>query len=246
MLPLATNLSIFFILMIRYITLLILAFLPAAFGANELTNFLIAKKVVKGDLVTVVPPEEIHAYLKKVDEASRKDPAWFQEHSKKARPGVPLPYDPKLGLTETEYAEYLKLWDARKFVSKAKLSIVLNDLGDDIWQLAVSGPGMPIRLLRYNAKDDAWKSTNGGLKRIKDINADERSILGGWRGKEWKLEKEDSFVKAKENIAIGRETKGKYGLLVYRYQEVDDSGRRIFDESMVIRFSPVKAEAKKK
>ncbi len=230
--------------MIRYITFFFFALLPAALSANELADFLTAKKTVKGDIVTVVPPEEIHNYLKKVDEASRKDPAWFEEHSKKARPGVPLPYDPKLGLSEAEYAEYLKLWDSRKFVSQAKVTIMLNDLGEDVWQLSVSGPGMPIRLLRYNAKDDAWKSSNGALKRIKDINADERSILGGWRGKEWKMEKEDTFVKAKENIAIGRDTKGKYGLIVYRYQEVDGAGRRVFDESMVIRFNPVKAEKK--
>lgn len=226
--------------------LLFLVFSASVGRGNILLDYLKPGETVRGNIVTVVPPEGIHQYLQKVDEASRKDPAWFEEHAKKAAPGVPLPYDPKLGLNEDEYAEYLKLWGARKFVSEAKVSLSLKQVGDGLWQLAVSGPGMPIRLLRYQPEGDSWTSTNGTLKRIDDINADERSILRGWTGQEWKMEKEDSFVKAKENFAIGREKKGKHGLLVYRYQEVDSDGRRVFDRSMVIRFAPVKAEKKKK
>ena len=39
---------------------------------------------------------------------------WFLEHVKRAKPGEPLEYDPRLGLTKEAYAEYLREADARR------------------------------------------------------------------------------------------------------------------------------------
>ena len=214
--------------------LLALLFFHPASGQGVLKDYLTPGKTVAADIVTVQPPEEINEYLKKVDAAAKKDPEWFATHAKGARPGVPLPYDPKLGLTEQEYKEYIELWDQRGFQSLEKVAVTLTEEGE-VWQIQVTGPGMPIRLLRYDAKEDVWKSSNGTLKRIEDINADPKSILGAWSGQEWKLEKEDPFVRSKENFAIGKDDEG-YGLMVYRFQEATPEGRRAFDRSMVVRF----------
>lgn len=199
-----------------------------------LEKYLKPGATIAADVVTVQPPQEINEYLKKVDAAAKADPAWFSAHAKGATPGVPLPYDPKLGLTEKEYKEYIALWDARDFQSLEKVVVKLEEQGD-LWQIQVSGPGMPIRLLRYDAKADNWISSNGTLKRIEDIKADPKSILGAWSGQEWKMEKEDPLVRAKENIAIGKDDEG-FGLLIYRYQEATPEGRRSFDRSLVVRF----------
>ena len=37
-----------------------------------------------------------------------------------------------------------------------------------------------------------------------DINADARSILGAWKGHEWKFQEESILGKTKENFAIGK------------------------------------------
>ena len=76
---------------------------------------------------------------------------------------------------------------------------------------------------------------------IEEIDADKDTILGAWTGHEWRYMEENSLGRTKENLAIGKMADGKKGLLVYRLQEVSSTGRRLYDKSLVIRFTlPVK------
>ena len=70
---------------------------------------------VKGQIGIVIPPQEIDKYVAKVEKAARQDPKWFREFSAQAKPGAPLPWNEKLGLTKEEYDAYLKLWSQREF-----------------------------------------------------------------------------------------------------------------------------------
>jgi hypothetical protein len=53
---------------------------------------------------------------------------------------------------------------------------------------------------------------------------------------EWKFEEETGLGKTKENFALGQFADKKYGLIVYRAQELSSEGKRVLDKSMVIRF----------
>ncbi|MDP0491676.1 MAG: hypothetical protein Q7Q71_11555 [Verrucomicrobiota bacterium JB023] len=194
---------------------------------------------VKGEVVVVIPPDEIQTYVDKVEKAAKADPEWFAEYSKSAAPGIPLPFHEKLGLTKAEYEDYLKLWDAREFkpLPQGELILRLEEKSDGKWMIRVTGRGTELTAIAYDAEEDVFRSMSGEMKRIEDINADKRSILGAWTGKEWKLEQEDAFGVTKENIAVGKLADGSYGLLVYRLQEVSSTGTRIFDKSLIIRFA---------
>ncbi|MDQ8191359.1 hypothetical protein [Roseibacillus persicicus] len=207
---------------------------PAVFA-----DYLQPNVAVKGEVVAVIPPDEIQTYIDKVDEVRKKDPEWFAEYSKNAKPGIPLPYNEKLGLTKAEYEEYLKLWDQRKMepLPQGELIVRLEPASDDRWRIRVTGAGSDITTMFYDPKSDTYTTTSGVMKRIEDIKADKRSILGEWTGKEWKMELNDGFGITKENLAIGKLADGSYGLLVYRLQEVSSAGTRLFDKSMVIRFA---------
>ena len=221
--------------------LLSLLFTISAFAQEKapavFADYLVPNVAVKGELVAVVPPEEIEKYIDKVDIIRKKDPEWFAEYSKNAKPGIPLPYDEKLGITKAEYEDYLKLWDQREMkpLPQGELIVRLEKAGER-WRIRVTGQGSDITTMFYDPKADTYTTTSGVLKRIADIEADKRSILGEWTGKEWKMELNDGFGITKENLAIGKLADGSYGLLVYRIQEVSETGRRLFDKSMVIRF----------
>ncbi len=206
---------------------------PSVLGA-----YLKPDAMVKGQVVVVVPPKEIGVYVDKVEDAAKKDTKWFKSYSKNAKPGVPLPYHEKLGLTKKEYDTYIKLWEERKVTPLPEGDVVIRlektKRGD--WMIRVTGKGSPISLLKYRAKDDTVKSLNGLLTRLKDIDADPASILGKWAGHEWKFEQEDGLGKTKENFAIGKLAGSSLGLLVYRLQSTSPAGRLIFDRSLVIRF----------
>lgn len=196
---------------------------------------------VKGQIGMVLPPKEIDRYVAKVESAARKDTKWFREYTKQSKPGVPLPYDERLGLTKEEYAEYVALWNKREFKPMAETMLLLRQGNVGIWSLTATGDASAVSTLRYDAKQDVFRSPNGDLKRIDDIKADESSVLGAWTGQEWKFEEETSLGKTKENVAFGRFADNKYGLIVYRVLELSTEGTRLLDKSLVIRFPLGKA-----
>jgi len=200
---------------------------------------------MKAQIGLVLPPKEINKFIAKVEVAARKDPKWFREFSAATAPGTPLPYDERLGLTKEEYDEYLKLWAKREFKGIEEIVLVLRESPGDIWTLSGTGKASTLTTLRYFAKDDSFRSPNGSLKRLEDIKADPKGMLGAWSGKEWKFEEETGLGKTKENLAIGRYEDAPYGIIIYRAQELSSEGSRLLDKSIMIRFPLGKAPAAK-
>lgn len=198
---------------------------------------------VKGQIGIVMPPPEIDKFVAKVEANARKDPKWFKEFSATAKPGTPLPYDERLGLTKAEYDEYLALWNKRDFKAIAEVMLLLRQGPGDTWSINSTGDASIFSTIRYVAKDDVFRSPNGEMKRIDDIKADSSSILGEWTGMEWKFEEETGLGKTKENLAIGQLAGNKFGLIVYRAQELSSEGTRLLDKSLVVRFPLGKAPA---
>jgi hypothetical protein len=196
---------------------------------------------VKGQIGVVLPPQEIDKYVAKVESAARKDPKWFREFSGSSKPGAPLPYDERLGLTKPEYDEYLVLWGKREFKPMEEVLLMLRQSAGETWSITATGNAGTISTLRYVAKDDLFRSPNGELKRIDDIKADSTSILGEWTGQEWKFEEETGLGKIKENFALGRFAGNKFGIIVYRAQELSTEGTKLLDKSLVVRFALGKA-----
>ncbi len=199
---------------------------------------------VKGQIGMVLPPKEIDKYVAKVEAAARKDPKWFRDYSKEAKPGVPLPYDERLGLTKEEYNEYITLWNKRDFKPMEEVLLLLRQGSGGSWAVTATGGASTISTLRYAPADDVFRSPNGDLKRIEDIKAEPTSILGEWIGHEWKFEEETSLGKTKENFALGRYVDKPFGLIIYRAQELSTAGTRLLDKSLVVRFPLTKAGAK--
>lgn len=222
---------------------------PAAFAAIALTASVSAADVpkvfsgllekdipVRGQIGVVLPPPEIDKYVSKVEAASRENPKWFREYSASAKPGAPLPFDEKLGLSKTEYAEYLALWGKREFKPIEEVMLMLRQSAGDTWTITATGNASAFTTLRYDSKKDVFRSPNGALKRIDDIKAEATSILGAWTGKEWKFEEDTGLGKIKENFALGQMTGKGYGLIVYRAQEMSSEGTKLLDKSLVVRF----------
>ncbi len=119
--------------------------------------------------------------------------------------------------------------------------LLLRQSAGGTWSITATGGASMISTLRYNPKDDVFRSPNGDLKRIEDIKADAASILGEWTGQEWKFEEESELGKTKENVALGRFADNKFGLIVYHVQELSTEGKRLLDNSLVVRFALGKA-----
>lgn len=67
------------------------------------------KKFFEGHFMRVAYPPRAAVLFKKMQAALNENREWFSEAVKNNKPGEPLPYDEKLGLTPGEYKEFLAL-----------------------------------------------------------------------------------------------------------------------------------------
>ena len=214
-----------------------ITFSHAAEEAAKVFDGLFTKdKPVKAQVGMVIPPSEIDKYVAKVAAAARKNPEWYKEYSAKSKPGVPMDYHENLGLTKEEYAEYLKLWGQREFKSSEEVMLLLREGGDKSWIITATGKASNLSTLRYHPASDTFRSPNGKMTRLEDIDAGADSILGAWKGREWRFMEETGLGSTKENIALGHTADGKHGMIVYRLQELTDVGTVLLDRSLVVRF----------
>lgn len=200
-----------------------------------------ADEPVKAQVIMVVPPKEFEKFVQKLSQAAQKNPEWFEEHAANNTDGSPIPeYHENLGMSSEEYDKYVALWDSREVKKIEDISLMVTESGEGEWKLNGTGAANSLSLIRYIAAENQFKSPNGVLESINDINAPAKSLLGAWTGKEWRYQSENSLTKMKENLALGTSEDGKYGMLIYRLQEVTNSGRPLFDKSLVIRFAAKK------
>lgn len=215
------------------------AVIPLACGEDvpEIFKGLFENDVpVKAEVGIVVPPPELDSYIAKVEAAARENSEWFQNYSSASEPGTPLPYHENLGLSRAEYDEYLALWRKREFRPIEEVILLLRKNASGAWSVVATGEAGVISTLRFDPETKNFRSPNGELKRLDDVKTHPDSILGEWSGAEWRLEKESLFGETKENIAIGKFADGKYGIMIYRAQEISSEGTRLMDRSMVVRF----------
>ncbi len=210
--------------------------LSAAEAPKIFAGLLQPNVAVKGQIGAVMPPLEIEKFVRKVEISARKEPKWFREFSAQSKPGEPLPFDERLGLTKSEYDEYIAMWAKREFKPTEEVTLLLRPGSGDTWTLNATGKASNLSIIHYHPKDDVFRSPNGEMKRIENIKTDASSVLGEWSGMEWKLEDDTGLGKIKENLAIGFFADAKHGLVVYRAQEISTEGKRLLDQSLIIRF----------
>lgn len=217
------------------------AILSAGDPPAVLAQYLDPGKPTKGEVVKLDIPTDFFEFRELLKKAQIADPEWFKAHQEKAGDQNPIPpFDPKLGMTKTEYDNYIALWEKRSYkrVEKGAVDVVLTEETENTWVINVSGKGMPLSLLRYVAGKDQFESSNGTLLRIQDIQSPKESIYRDWSGQEWRYFNDGDFIKTKENLAIGRTGDGRYGLLIYSLQELTGKGSPLADKLLMIRFVP--------
>ncbi len=217
--------------------------ISAANPPKQLGAYLEKNKPVRGEIVQLDVPAEFRKFELVLLKAKEKDPKWFSEHIAKSGKDSTIPdYHKKLGITKSEYNRFIKIWGQRKYkkVEDGDVQLMLTEDADKNWIINVSGKGVPISLIKYIPAEDTFKSSNGMMKRIEDIDSPADSIYRAWKGHEWRYFHETPLLKVKENLAIGRTADTRYGILIYSLQEVTSEGTPLADRLMIIRFVPKK------
>lgn len=123
----------------------------------------------------------------KIQKAMRADPNWTSEYIRKNDKPGPLPYNPKLGISKSEYEQFLssKLGLVEK--GKTKLSFIKNK--DGSITIMTDKRGLPLNGITILSDNKGVKTPYGVLDRFSTINnKDKNSPTGPWQGMQWKIE----------------------------------------------------------
>lgn len=157
-------------------------------------DLLRAGKIKVDVLGPVLAPRALELTAK-MQKAIQADPAYFLKAVQEAKPGEPLPYDQRSGLTKEEYAEYLKLIEERKVEKVADAEIEIKEPspgvfvfngGDDLGELT----GIEIDLGRKEVR-----TRIGTAKKQEEYAIPATAPIGKCTGVEWSSEMETGTIR---------------------------------------------------
>jgi hypothetical protein len=141
----------------------------------------------KADLLTVGMTAEAEGIGRKLQQSLAADPAWLESYLKESspKPGEPLPYHQKMGITKDEYAAFL---GAAKGMGLRKLSdaIVKIEQAQGKVTIHIEGVALPSDTFEFSSDGETMKcslGTSGGPEVIDQKN--ESGPTGAWTGSQW-------------------------------------------------------------
>ncbi len=160
--------------------------------------------------------------------AIRKDPKWFAEQVKINSPGQALPYDPRLEVTESEYAEFLSLATQTTTMKTGETQLSISKSSENVYSLDGGESLKDLTGIEFDLSKDQVVTPFGILAEKSDINATD-SALGDWDGVQWKLEDvEDEGVGMVTRMSVGLLKPSGRGVIYYDVKIVNtDSKSRI-------------------
>jgi hypothetical protein len=119
--------------------------------------------------------------------AAREDPAFLVGKAITSKPGQPMPYDPKLGLSRAEYDEFLRLSQEVRFgkVSEAVLTISSDNAGT--LTLQFPGANNSDGIVKLNLNDLSVVTPFGTVAKPTEVTAGQNvGATGRWNGYVWR------------------------------------------------------------
>lgn len=196
--------------------------LPAsARAAGRLDAYLPKSGVIEGHIMTFSIAPEDEAISRQFRHAVQDHMDWFKKAVTSNGPGQPLPYDRRMGITETQYKQLLRMKSAAKAGEAVKVEV--RRAADGSVSLVPGGGAAAAVLadISFPPGENSAKTPVGTLSIVNAIHqTDEAAPIGVWNGVEW-AEVADTDAKPSAKIAFGKQASG-LGVLYYRISSYDE------------------------
>jgi hypothetical protein len=179
------------------------------------------------DVMEIGGPPRANELAQRLQQAARENPDFWLEHLRKAKPGEPLPYNPRLGLSEAEYTELLTLSKKLTTRKKAEATLVVTTEDDEVYVLD-GGQALPdFTGIVIDLKNDLVRTPFGILTERSEIDAPDDTALGAWVGTQWKLEKPDpsGIAGTVAKLAVGRLKRSGRCVIYYDVRRISLDGK---------------------
>jgi hypothetical protein len=179
---------------------------------------------LKVDIMEPTAPARLVELKEKLEQAVRRDTAFFAEYLRRGKPDPngPLPYHPKMGITEEEYEELLTLPNEEGMKKIGEATLVVRE--QDGHLLLDGGDPLPaVRAVDIDLGRDVVRTSLGELTERLEVSPSfaEQSVTGPWRGVQWRM---TNVIAAFVSFGLGRLEESGRGILYYEMKYVDDAG----------------------
>ena len=184
------------------------------------------------DVMDFAPSAHMVELSQRFQDAVSQRPQWLLEHAKTYEPGKPLPYDPRFGLTEEEYAEFLALAEDLSLKKKRQATLAVVKKGTDIFVLD-GGNSLPeLTGIEIDLKNDVVRTPFGTAMEASEVKpSSKQNATGPWRGRTWRLEDGDidTLTGTVVKFSLGKLERSGRAILYYRvrHREAGQNLQRI-------------------
>jgi hypothetical protein len=177
-------------------------------SAQLLDPYLPKGGVIAGQVMELGASTEHARIAEKMQRAIQQDTAWFKSYVIKAKPGEPLAYHAKLGITEGEYDILLHAKMSLIDKGRASIKVTANTQGN--LEFAAEGLAAALNGVKLPPGQKSAETPYGSLAAFSEISRDDaQSATGRWKGVQWKKEDVPAVT-----LAMGRRESGD-GILYY-------------------------------
>jgi len=211
---------------------LCLALATAGALADEPASSLSLESLLPADGATVDIMGFVPRFMelgKKLQEGVAKHPVWWLAQGALAKPGEPIAYDPRLGMTKEEYQEYLDFTKKMPLL-KAKSVKVRVTREDEKVTLDIGEDAPGLKKVVLDLKEETL-TTPFGVATEGDWGEspeDRRSpLLGSWTGVSWELKKDEKEPPSTSQVrfGIGKLKENGRGVLYYDVKHLSEKSR---------------------
>jgi hypothetical protein len=208
----------------------------AAQSVGSQVRGLLPRGTASAEILTMWAPPRLSELTRRLQIAAQADPEWFKQHVRRAAPGEPMPFDPKMGLTETEYRELINLSESMEMrpASVETLEVESTDVG---WRFGSGTTLAPLRGLEIDTVRNEVQSTFGRLPAATPIKpGPAQRATGPWGGPQWKLESIDEWTATGTvaTFAVGKHESTGHTVIYFDAKRAD-KGQISARESLFLR-----------
>ncbi|MEA2908490.1 MAG: hypothetical protein QOJ15_571 [Bradyrhizobium sp.] len=177
-------------------------------SAQVLDPYLPKSGIIVGQVMELGASAEHARIAEKMQRAIQQDTAWFKAYVIKAKPGEPLAYHAKLGITKAEYD--ILLHAKMSLTDKGPVSVKLATNTQGNLEFSADGLAAALNGVKLPPGQKSAETPYGSLAAFSEISQDDaQSATGRWKGVQWKKEDVPAVT-----LAMGRRESGD-GILYY-------------------------------
>lgn len=185
---------------------------------------LLPSGTVSVDIMVPTLPSRAIDIIDKIQTSIANNPTWWIEFTANVPPGEPIPYDPRLGVTEEEYHEFLHLATRMEMAKIGEAPVHFSWLDDDVVQLDGGEALSDLTGIEIDLAAGIISTPFGVLKEHRYISESTTvdSGPGPWQGIAWNLEEygPDLFSVTIAEFALGRLAESGRGIMLLEAQIV--------------------------